>query len=671
MIVRFLPHNQEIEVEPGENLLRAATEAGVYVQASCGGEGVCGKCRVTIEKGEVDGPCPASLAEEDFRRGVRLACQTRILGDLEVRIPVEAFLDQKTLLRGRGRVSAGRKLSHQTLESAVLGECFTPTSAKRFLEIGPPSIQENQADLDRVLLALKRQGGIEEISVDPRILKTLPKVLRQDGWRATATLRHNRSGSFPGECREKGLRRVQLIQVEAGDTTREHYSLAFDVGTTSIWGQLLDLNQRKVLAEASAYNGQVLHGDDVITRIVYSQKPGGLKKLQEVAVATMNLLIGELMTQARVRPEQITHMAAAGNTVMTHLLLGLDPKYIRESPYTPVASLVPPIQARELGLEVADHVSLYTFPQVASYVGGDIVAGVLGSGIYKQKPLTLYIDIGTNGEIVVGNCDWMVTAACSAGPAFEGGGIKHGLRAAPGAIEDFHLDSETFEPALLTIGMTKPRGICGSGLINIVAEFLEANVISPNGKFNTDLPTDRIRRGPDGMEYVLAYGAETLKGTDIVITEVDIDNLMRAKAAMYAGYATLLQAVGLSISDLERVVIAGAFGSFVDVERAVTIGLLPDLPRNRFLFVGNGSLLGARLLSYCHEMLDDAERIARIMTNVELSENPLFMDNYVAALFLPHTNADEFPEVSRRLEKRKNQATSAKSAGGITATKNV
>ena len=645
MIVRFLPHNQEIEVEQGENLLRAATEAGVYVQASCGGEGVCGKCRVTIEKGEVDGPCPPSLPEEDSRRGVRLACQTRILSDLEVRIPVEAFLDAKTLLRGRGRVSAGRKLSHQKLESAVLGECFTPTSVKRYLEIGPPSLQENQADLDRVLLALKRQGGIEEISVDPHILKTLPKVLRQDGWKATATLRHSRSGSFPGECPQKGLRRAKLIQVEAGDTTRQHYSLAFDVGTTSIWGQILDLNQRKVLAEASAYNGQVLHGDDVITRIVYSQKPGGLKKLQEVVVATMNLLIGELMTKARARPEQITHMAAAGNTVMTHLLLGLDPKYIRESPYTPVASLVPPVQARDLGLEVAEHVSLYTFPQVASYVGGDIVAGVLGSGIYKQKPLTLYIDIGTNGEIVVGNCDWMVTAACSAGPAFEGGGIKHGLRAAPGAIEDFRLDPETYEPALQTIGMTKPRGICGSGLINIVAEFLEANVITPNGKFNTDLPTPRIRQGTDGVEYVLAYGPETLKGTDIVITEVDIDNLMRAKAAMYAGCQTLLQGIGGDFQSVEQVVIAGTFGSRLNIENAISIGLLPDLPRQKFVFVGNGSLMGARLCSFSAPLLRDASRVAELMTNIELSENPDFMENYLAAMFLPHTNAELFPSV--------------------------
>jgi len=303
----------------------------------------------------------------------------------------------------------------------------------------------------------------------------------------------------------------------------------------------------------------------------------------------------------------------------------------------------------ELGLEVGEHVHLYTFPQVASYVGGDIVSGVLGSGFYQRKPLTLYIDIGTNGEIVIGNAEWMVTAACSAGPAFEGGGIKHGMRATPGAIEDFRLNPRTFEPMLLTIGMIQPKGICGSGLINIVAEFLEAGVISPRGKFNGELSTRRIRNGPEGMEYVLAYGEEAATGTDLVITEVDIDNLIRAKAAMYAGYVTLLQSVGLSMKNLEQVIIAGAFGSFIDVERAITIGLLPELPLERFLFIGNGSLLGARLISFCNEMLDDCERIARMMTNVELSASSTFMDNYMAAMFLPHTNSGEFPGVIRRL----------------------
>jgi uncharacterized 2Fe-2S/4Fe-4S cluster protein (DUF4445 family) len=374
-----------------------------------------------------------------------------------------------------------------------------------------------------------------------------------------------------------------------------------------------------------------------------------LKQLQESVVGTINGIIRELAAKSRVDLSRVSHMTAAGNTIMTHLLLGLDPKYIREFPYTPVANFIPPVRASNLGIEVGEHVHLYTFPSVASYVGGDIVSGVLGSGIYQRKPLTLYIDIGTNGEIVVGNSEWLVTAACSAGPAFEGGGIKHGMRATSGAIEDFRIHPQTFDPMLLTVGMVKPKGICGSGLINMVAEFLEAEVISPNGKFNTDLPSPRIRPGPDGMEYVLAYRGETATGADIVITEVDIDNLMRAKAAMYAGYMTLLQSVGLSMGNIDQVVIAGAFGSFIDVERAITIGLLPELPLDRFLFIGNGSLLGARLISFCNEVLDDGERISRMMTNIELSESPSFMDNYVAAMFLPHTNSAEFPGVNHRL----------------------
>ncbi len=440
-----------------------------------------------------------------------------------------------------------------------------------------------------------------------------------------------------------------MIHLEAGDTTGEHYSIVMDIGTTSVWGQLLDLNGRQTLAEASDYNGQIQYGDDVISRMVFSQKPDGLESLQGSVVETINGIIRELIAKSGVNPSRISHMTAAGNTTMTHLLLGLNPKFIREAPYTPVASFIPPVRATELGLEVGSHVHLYTFPQVASYVGGDIVSGILGSGIYQRKPFTLYIDIGTNGEIVVGNSEWMVTAACSAGPAFEGGGIKHGMRATLGAIEDFRLNPKTFEPMLLTVGMVKPRGICGSGLINMVAEFLEAGLISPNGKFNADLPTKRIRQGQDGMEYVLVRGPESGTGNDIVITEVDIDNLLRAKAAMYAGYGTLLKSVGLSIADLEQVVIAGAFGSFIDVERAITIGLLPELPLDRFLFIGNGSLLGARLISFCNEMLDDAERVARMMTNIELSESPTFMDNYVAAMFFPHTNGEEFPRVSQRM----------------------
>ncbi len=636
-------------------MLKAAMEAGIYIQASCGGEGVCGKCRVLIEKGEVESPRGPKLSEEDFQKGIRQACQTRILSDLEVRIPVESELDKRFIARARERISAGRKVSHQELESLVLGWCFNPALHKHYVEMEPPTIKDNRSDLSRVLLAMKKHYGMESISVDSRLLKKLPFILRAEGWRATATLVQTRVESQLGEYQLRGSRRPKLINLEPGDTTLEHFSIVLDIGTTSVWGQLLDLNKRQTLAEASDYNSQIRYGDDVISRIVYSQRPGGLKQLQESVVGTINGIIRELVNKSGVNLARVSHMTAAGNTIMTHLLLGLDPKYLRESPYTPVANFIPPVRASNLGIEVGEHVHLYTFPSVASYVGGDIVSGVLGSGIYQRKPLTLYIDIGTNGEIVIGNSEWLVTAACSAGPAFEGGGIKHGMRATSGAIEDFRIHPQTFEPMLLTIGMVKPKGICGSGLINMVAEFLEAEMISPNGKFNTDLPSQRIRPGPDGMEYVLAYREDTATGADMVITEVDIDNLMRAKAAMYAGYVTLLQSVGLSVGNLEQVVIAGAFGSFIDVERAITIGLLPELPLDRFLFIGNGSLLGARLISFCNEILDDGERISRMMTNIELSESPAFMDNYVAAMFLPHTNSAEFPGVNQRLAEKNRQ----------------
>jgi len=653
VLVRFQPHNREIQVAKGENLLQAAMEAGVYIQASCGGEGVCGKCRVLIEKGEAESSRGPKISEEEYGRGLRQACQTRILSDLEVRIPVESELDKRFIARTRERVVAGRKVSHQELESLVLGWCFSPALRKQYVEMEPPTLKDNRSDLSRLLLALKKLYGLEGISVDSRLLKNLPFILREAEWRVTATLVQTRMESQLGEYQLRGSRRTKLIQLEAGDTTKEHYSIVLDIGTTSVWGQLLDLNSRQTLAEASDYNPQIRYGDDVISRIVYSQKPGGLKKLQESVVGTINGIVRELAAKSKIDLARVSHMTAAGNTIMTHLLLGLDPKYIRESPYTPVANFIPPVRAVEVGLEVGEHVHLYTFPSVASYVGGDIVSGILGSGIYQRKPLTLYIDIGTNGEIVIGNSEWMVTAACSAGPAFEGGGIKHGMRATLGAVEDFRLNPVTFEPMLLTVGRVKPKGICGSGLINMVAEFLEAGVISPKGKFNVDLPTPRIRQGSDGMEYVLAYGEDAAIGADIVVTEVDIENLIRAKAAMYAGYVTLLQSVGLAIGNLEQVVIAGAFGSFIDVERAIAIGLLPELPLDRFLFIGNGSLLGARLISFCNEMLDDGERICRMMTNVELSESPSFMDNYVAAMFLPHTNLEEFPGVRQRLAGQK------------------
>jgi uncharacterized 2Fe-2S/4Fe-4S cluster protein (DUF4445 family) len=637
--VHFGPDNVDIIVPQGENLLKAALAAGVHINAACGGNGVCGTCKVLIKKGEVVGPRSAKISPQEYEQGYRLCCQSRIESDLSVEVPPESRLEVAVLSRETGAVQAG------AAEAIATGWSFIPPLNKCCVELSPPTLKDNVSDLSRLLRSLKRRCNLRNVSVDLDIVKDLPRIQRRKGGKVTVT-------TLVKAVKTKADRRKPtIIKVEPGDTSRKHYSLAFDIGTTTVCGQLLDLNRGRVLAESMAYNGQIKYGADVITRIAYSQRPGGLKNLQRAVVATINQIIDELTSRSRVKVEHIGHIIMAGNTTMTHILLGFDPKYIRLAPYTPVANFIPPARARALGIEVGRYVYLFAFPCVASYIGGDIVSGVVGIGLHQSQKLTMYLDIGTNGEIVIGNSDWMVTAACSAGPAFEGGGIKHGMIAAAGAIEDVDIDPESLEPKLSTIGGEKPKGICGSGLINIIAGLLAAGVIGQNGKFNADLKSDRIRRGSDGYEYLLSAAGETQTGKDIVITEVDIDNLIRAKAAVYAGCQTLLRSVGVSPSALERVIIAGAFGSHIDIERSITIGLLPDMPRDRFIFVGNGSLTGTRLTSFSTDLLDDARKVATMMTNLELSERADFMNSYVAALFLPHTNASEFPTVMGRLEK--------------------
>jgi len=633
--VHFNPDNVDIIVEEGANLLEAAIAAGVHINASCGGAGVCGTCKVIIKTGEVESTRSEKLTQQEYDQGVRQACQSRVITDLIVYIPVESRLERAIISR------EGKKVS-ETLANRWR---FNPPLNKCYIELPPPTLTDNTSDLSRLLRGLKQQCHLRNVGVDFDAIKRLPQVMRSKNWQVTVT-------TLVKAVKTKAEKhKPTIIKIEPGNTSQKHYSLAFDIGTTTISGQLLDLNRGKVIAESTSYNGQISYGQDVITRIAYSQKPGGLKRLQQAVVSTINQIIAELLAQSQVDVADIGHMIVAGNTVMAHILLGLSPRYIRLTPYTPLAYFIPPTKASSLGIKVGKRVYIFTFPSVASYVGGDIVSGIVGTGIYQKEDLTFYMDIGTNGEIVVGNSDWMVTASCSAGPAFEGGGIKHGIVATNGAIEDFNINPSNFEPVINTIGGLKPIGICGSGLINIIAGLLEAGVIGQNGKFHTNLPTKRIRQGDSGYEYVLAWASETQTGKDIVITETDIDNLIRAKAAMYAGYQTLTKSVEVSDSDLDRVIIAGNFGSSLNVEKAITIGLLPDIRRDRFIFVGNGSLLGARLTSFSTDILDDARRVAMMMTNFELSENVDFMNNYVAALFLPHTNANMFPSVSNKLSK--------------------
>jgi uncharacterized 2Fe-2S/4Fe-4S cluster protein (DUF4445 family) len=635
--ITFKPYDLTVEVEDGENLLRAALGAGVHINASCGGGGVCGKCRIILEAGALESAPTTLLSKEEWELGYRQACQCTVVSDVVVRIPPESLLDQKTITRRKTGIS----LRPAPIDVPALKEqgLYNPAFQKKFLKLPPATLSDNVCDLSRLENGLHRQYGLNNLTLDFLLLRKLAEAMRQDDFKVTATL----------DFAQRRSRNPRLVDIEPGDTTGKHYALAVDIGTTTVWVQLLDLAKGEIIGQAADYNGQMSYGDDVISRIVYSQKAGGLKTLQKAVIATLNNVIKRLLRRHKLPVEEISHLTLAANTTMTHLFYAIDPKYIRLAPYTPTACHIPPMRAHHLGLEVPEHVFVYSVSSVSSYVGGDIVAGALASGIYKEPKLTLYIDIGTNGEIVIGNREWLACAACSAGPAFEGGGIRHGMRAAKGAVEEASVNPETAEPMLMTIDMVKPKGICGSGLINLLAALTEAGIVLPNGKFRDDLDTPRIRRGDSGREYVLAWGGETESGEDLTLSEVDIDNLMRAKGAMFAGYVTLLDSVGLRLQDLEQVILAGAFGSFINIENAIAIGLMPDLPRDRFHFVGNGSLMGATLLAFSRELLEEERRVADMMTNFELSETPGYMDQYIAALFLPHTQEEYFPTIAERL----------------------
>ncbi|MHB8868629.1 MAG: ASKHA domain-containing protein [Thermoleophilia bacterium] len=627
------------DVPRGETILRAAMQADLHINASCGGSGACGKCRVKIVAGEVESERSSKLDDDEWAGGIRLACRSHVVSDLEIFIPETSRLGNAAVLEREMRGDRkGRLLTPTQLEALVTGWTLDPVVKKLCVQMTPPSENDNLNDLARFKKALKDEFGMTNVSVDSVWIRNMPQVLREQDWLVTATVVDTSYG-------------YKVIELEAGSHCEQDYSVVLDIGTTTVWGQLLDLNKGLTVAQASRYNKQISYGEDVISRIVFSQKPNGRETLQQSIVDTVNEIIDELVEDTGIELESISHLVAAGNTTMTCLLVGIDPKYLRMAPYVPPADFIPPVRAVNLGagIKVGRHVHVHTFPSVASYVGGDIVSGILGSGIFDTEQITLYIDIGTNGEVVIGNREWLIATSCSAGPAFEGGGIKHGMRATDGAVETVRIDPVTYEPTLLTIGDSKPIGICGSGIIDAVAELLKAGVLSQNGKFDVGLPSERVRETDGSNEFVLVAAEYSGTGEDIVITEADIDNLVRAKAAIFAGIMTLLESVALDWTDLEQIYVAGGFGKYLRIEQAQAIGLFPEVDLDIFTFVGNGSLLGARLVSFSKDMLKAAEQVALTMTNVDMSDNPLFMDRYVAAMFLPHTDMKYFPAMEALL----------------------
>jgi uncharacterized 2Fe-2S/4Fe-4S cluster protein (DUF4445 family) len=650
--VCFYPANVCLEVQKGENLLRAAMQADVHINASCGGDGYCGKCRVIVEKGQVTQDLRAKLTEEEINQGYALACNSTIDSDLDVRVPIESQLgDRKVLERKPPIPLKGYTLSAKDWAGRLPQWELNPPTTKIHLLLDKPTIEDNLSDAERIKRGLSRLVDYKDVVFDYPMLQVLPGLIRASSFDVTVTVL------------DRG-QEIRAVRLEKGDTSVRQAAIAVDLGTTTISTQLVDLQTGEVIAEAADYNGQITYGEDIITRIIYSTRATGLAKLQSAAVNVIWNLVQQLVEKSGTEFCSITHLCVSGNTVMTHLLLGIDPRYIRVDPYIPVATHFPWIKASNVGIRIASGVYLRCAPCVASYVGGDIVAGVLASGMFNSEKLTLYIDIGTNGEMCLGNKDWLLSCSCSAGPAFEGAGVKHGMRATSGAIEQVRINEATYEPMIITIGKRRPIGICGSGLIDVLAELFLAGIIDERGKVNINLETPRTRQGDSGGEYVLAWEDESGTKRDIVITDVDIDNLMRAKAAIFAGINVLLEEVSMDFDQVDEILIAGAFGRYLEIDKAIIIGILPDVDTDKIKFVGNGSLLGSYLMALSKNMIVEADRIAGMMTYLELSTNPHFMDQYISALFLPHTQVEEFPSVMKRLEEARERARLGAAATG-------
>jgi uncharacterized 2Fe-2S/4Fe-4S cluster protein (DUF4445 family) len=639
--VTFLPDGMRTEVPLGVSLLEAAHEAGVYVNSICGGRQSCGKCRLIVVQGDVEGEDAGLLSEKERRRGYVLACASRVAGDVTVMVPEETRLGEAQILVGE----ADRGLTGEQLDRArQLLFPFEPLVVKQYLELDPPTVENNLADHERLYHGIHRALGTEmPMQTGYRILKVLPHVLRQSEFKVTATIGH-RAGVLEGTV------------VERGNSSRRNFGVAIDVGTTTVVVHLMDLTSGEALASAATYNSQMRFGEDYIQRIIYAEEHDAFTEMQELVVADINGLIEQVARSGGIRVSDILAAMCAGNTAMLHLLLGLDPTRIRREPYIPTANFVPPLRAREVGIHINERGLLFSMPSVAAYIGGDITAGVLATRLYEREELSLFIDIGTNGEVVLGNRDWLVAASCSAGPAFEGSGVEHGMRAASGAIQQLAVGAG-LDVRYHTIGGQRPRGLCGSGLLDAIAELFLAGAIDRRGKIDPSQNGRRVRDIVGGREFLLVPGAETATGEDITISDHDIANLLRSKAAVYAAISVLLESMDLTPEAVQRVCLAGGFGNYLDPRKAVLIGMLPDVTRDRVQFVGNTSLAGAKTALLSRTAYAKAEEIARQMTYFDLMGNLKFMDEFSQANFLPHTHIEEFPSVVAQLEAARDQGT--------------
>jgi uncharacterized 2Fe-2S/4Fe-4S cluster protein (DUF4445 family) len=628
--VKFDIAEEAVEVPAGSMLTAAAEKAGIEINQPCGGQGRCGQCAVQVTSGNVRRRSTMRLSAEDVEQGYAIACQTVIEGDITVVVPPQEKIQQH-LTTGQSAADVTVPDGYQPDEAQVIHR--VP------LELKPPSMEDQTSDWARLRTALLGATGLDELDISLPVLQKLPGILRDHNWQLTPVL-------YAGDSLQKGGR-AEVIDLLPGLIAPDQplWGAAVDIGTTTVKVMLVDLISGEPKGQASEYNAQIARGEDVISRIIFASKGSGDQTLRELVLETINQLLEQACRRAKARPEEIYHTVVAGNSTMIHLLLQIPPSSIRLAPYVTVANHIPVLSAQEAGLKCWPEGKVTCLPGVASYVGSDITAGVLSSGVIESAQITLFLDVGTNGEMVLGSNEWLVTCACSAGPAFEGAGVLHGMRATTGAIDEVWINTDTLEASWRVIGGGKPRGLCGSALISLLAEMLMTGVINKSGRFDFTRDTKRIRKGTHGGEYVVCWADESDIGEDIIITEVDIDNLMRAKAAIFAGFSVLGDSVGMPLEAVERVLIGGGFGQYINVEKAVQIGLLPDMPWEKFKFLGNTSLKGAYLALLDKKNREEIYQIASKMTYIELSADNRFFDAFTSAMFLPHTDMTLFPSV--------------------------
>jgi uncharacterized 2Fe-2S/4Fe-4S cluster protein (DUF4445 family) len=632
--IRFTPSEREVEVPAGTLIGDAAREAGLMINMPCGGQGRCGRCAVIVQEGDVRRRSTAHLSPEDVRAGYALACQATVDGDAVILVPPQERIERR-LKESKRAAAVELPFPYYVHEQPL---------RKYAITLDEPSLQDQTDDWARLQRALAQRYDLRRLQISLPVLRKLGQALREGEWTVTLVVELDTWNQPEGPPR--------VIDVLPGERLESLWAVAIDIGTTSNHVWLVDLIGGEVMAQKADYNGQIARGAEVIPRIIYASKGDGLQELQQLVMETLNRLLDHAVQERNISADEIYKAVVAGNSTMIHLFAGIPPESIRRMPFITTVNQVPPFPAREIGLGINPEGTVDCLPGVASYVGADITAGVVSSQMCDVGDLTLFVDIGTNGEMVLGDCTWLISCACSAGPAFEGAGVVHGMRATAGAIEEVWVNSETYEATYRVIGDKRPRGICGSGLISLLAEMFVAGVMDKSGNIDLDLPTDRVRQGKHGAEYVVTWADESDTGEDISVTAVDIDNLMRAKAAIYAGFSILARSVGLSLADVGQVLIGGAFGQYINVEKAIQIGMLPDMDYDRFHFLGNTSVRGAYMALLSREIRKRVTDVGQMMTYLELSVDNTFFEEFNAALFLPHTDESMFPSVKALMEDR-------------------